>query len=65
MATREIVSAFASTGLFTAALWLSSSDYAQVIAPHEQTPWMAHHAFASAADVLRDTDRNPDIIERG
>jgi hypothetical protein len=64
MATREIVSAFASTGLFTAALWLSSSDYAQPSAAHHQGPSLAHHAFASAADVLRDTDHNPDITQQ-
>mgnify|MGYP003493222703 CR=1 FL=1 len=64
MATREIVSAFASTGLFTAALWLSSSDYAQPrVLPHTGQS-LVHHAFASAADVLRETDNNPDIAQQ-
>ncbi len=62
MATRDIVSAFSSTGLFTAALWLSSPanpDHRGF--EHRSLP---HLTFASAADVLRQTDSNPDIVQQ-
>ena len=63
MVTRQLVSAFSSTDILGAALWLSSSDYD--CPSSGQCPSLPRHSFASAADVLRDTARNPDIVEEG
>ena len=63
MATREIVSELTSTGLLTAALWLSSTeshaDFDET--RHASSP---HYAYASAAEVLRDSGNNPDITRQ-
>jgi len=55
MLARETVSQLASTGMLAPAMWLSNPDCAQ---PHFAVP---HISFASAADVLRDQEHNPDI----
>jgi hypothetical protein len=60
MATREIVSELTSTGLLTAALWLSSTDHDQDFA-RSRPGSLPHYRFASAADVLRDSGNNFDI----
>lgn len=59
MATREIVSELTSTGLLTAALWLSSTDHEDFA--RTQPGSLPHYTFASAADVLRDSGNNSDI----
>ena len=63
MATREIVTELTSTGLLTAALWLSSTQGQGDVA--QTRPGSSpHYTFASAADVLRDSDNNPDITRQ-
>jgi hypothetical protein len=64
MATREIVSELTSTGLLTAALWLSSTEGHQDFAEARSASSPPHYAFASAADVLRDSGNNPDITRQ-
>jgi len=52
---RETISQLASTGMLAPAMWLSDScrDQHYTARPHI--------SFASAADVLRDQEHNPDI----
>ena len=58
MPNRETVSILASTGMLAPAMWLYDSFRDPQHAAH------AHISFASAADVLRDQEHNPDCDQQ-
>ena len=61
MMTRASVSQLGSTGLLGPALWLPSSEPADPPAVQHSLP---HLSFASAADVLREAENNPDVTQQ-
>ena len=58
MPNRETIFLLASTGMLAPAMWLYDS--------YRGPPYtaQAHISFASAADVLRDQEHNPDIDQQ-
>ena len=60
MPNRETISLLASTGMLAPAMWLYDS-YRDP--PYKYTA-QAHISFASAADVLRDQEHNPDCDQQ-
>ena len=58
MPNRETIFLLASTGMLAPAMWLYDSYRAPACAAQ------AHISFASAADVLRDQEHNPDIDQQ-